>query len=71
MNGSEEGEVPFLTVGTVGGGEGVSVLVMETRGRVEGVEGMIRVGLDGCRSLLGMLDGVVREHGRRVLEGLP
>ena len=67
LNGSEEIEVPFLTVGTVGAGERVSVCVMESRVRVERVEGMLAVGVDGCKQVREVLDGVVRERGRRVL----
>ncbi len=67
LNGGEEVEVPFLTVGTVGGGERVSVCVMESRVRVERVEGMLAVGVDGCKQVREVLDGVVRERGRRVL----
>ena len=67
LNGVEEVEVPFLTVGTVGAGERVSVCVMESRVRVERVEGMLAVGVDGCKQVREVLDGVVRERGRRVL----
>ncbi len=67
LNGVEEVEVPFLTVGTVGAGERVSVCVMESRVRVERVEGMLAVGVDGCKQVREVLDGVVREKGRRVL----
>lgn len=69
LNGSEEVEVPFLTVGTVGAGERVSVCVMESRVRVERVEGMLAVGVDGCKQVREVLDGVVRERGRRVVVG--
>ena len=65
--GVEEVEVPFLTVGTVGAGERVSVCVMESRVAVERVEGMLAVGVDGCKQVREVLDGVVREKGRRVL----
>lgn len=68
LNGTEEQELPFLTVGTVGSGERVSVLVMESRVRVERVEGMLAVGVDGCKQVREILDGVVRAQGKRVLE---
>ncbi|TAQ86903.1 hypothetical protein B7494_g4787 [Chlorociboria aeruginascens] len=70
LNGLEEQELPFLTVATVGGGDEVVVLVMESRVRVERVEGMLAVGVDGCKQVREILDGVVREKGSRVLEGL-
>ncbi len=68
LNGLEEQELPFLTVGTSGGEDKVNVLIMETRVQVGRLEAMISVGLDGCRQIRGMLDRVVREHGERVLE---
>jgi exosome complex component RRP41 len=69
LNGMEEQELPFLTVGTVGAGEKVSVLVMESRVRMDRVEGMLAVGVDGCKQVREILDGVIRAHGKRVLEG--
>lgn len=69
LNGSEELELPWLTVATVGAGERVSVLVLEKRVRAEWVEGMLAVGVDGCTQVREILDGVVRRHGERVLEG--
>lgn len=69
VNGMEEMELPFLTVATSGEGDGVAVLVLETRVQVGRLEGMVVVGLDGCRQVRGILDGVVRAHGKRVLEG--
>ncbi|MCJ1250743.1 Exosome non-catalytic core component [Trapelia coarctata] len=68
LNGTEEQELPFLTVGTVGAGEWVSVLVMESRVRVERVEGMLAVGVDGCKQVREILDRVVRAQGKRVLD---
>ena len=69
LNGTEEQELPFLTVATLGASDRVSVLVMETRARVERVEGMLAVGVDGCKQVREILDGVVRRHGKRMLEG--
>lgn len=67
LNGGEELELPWLTVATVGAGERVSVLVLEKRVRAEWVEGMLAVGVDGCKQVREILDGVVRMHGERVL----
>ena len=69
LNGTEEQELPFLTVGTLGAGESVSVLVMESRVQVGRVEGLLAVGVDGCKQVREILDGVVRRQGKRVLEG--
>lgn len=71
LNGSEEQELPFLTVGTVGPGDSVVVAVMESRVQVDMVEGMLAVGVDGCKQVREILDEVVRRHGKRFLESLP
>lgn len=71
LNGGEELELPWLTVGTLGAGERISVLVLEKRVRAEWVEGMLAVGVDGCKQVREILDGVVRRHGKKVLEGAP
>lgn len=69
LNASEEQELPWLTVATVGAGERVSVLVLEKRVRPEWVEGMLAVGVDGCKQVREILDQVVRRHGHLVLQG--
>lgn len=69
VNGLEENELPFLTVGSTGDGDRVNCLVMETKCQVARLEGMLSVGLDGCRQIRGILDGVVRAHGRKLLQG--
>jgi exosome complex component RRP41 len=77
--------IPFITIACLGntatiaattaqegdGGEAgkVVVLVCETRVRMESLEGMVAVGVEGCRRVRGLMDEVVREGGRRVLRG--
>jgi len=68
LNGLEEQELPFLTVGTLGAGEKVSVLVMETRVQIGRLEGMLAVGVDGCQQVREILDQVVRRQGKKILE---
>jgi exosome complex component RRP41 len=68
LNGGEEQELPFLTVATLGESDRVVVLVCETRVQVGRLEGMLAVGVDGCKQVRSVLDGVVRERGGRVLE---
>lgn len=70
LNGTEEQELPWLTVGTVGAGERVSVLVMESRVPVGRLEGMLAVGVDGCKQVREILDGAVRRQGKRVLQSV-
>ncbi len=67
LNGTEEQELPFLTVGTLGAGEKVSVLVMETRVQIGRLEGMLAVGVDGCKQVREILDQVVRRRGKKLL----
>ena len=68
LNGVEEQELPFLTVGTLGAGEKVSVLVMETRIQIGRLEGMLAVGVDGCKQVREILDQVIRRQGKKILE---
>lgn len=67
LNGQEELELPWLTVGTLGAGERVSVCVMETKVRVERLESMLAVGVDGCKQVREILDAVVRKRGKKML----
>lgn len=68
LNGLEEQELPFLTVATLGASDSVCVLVMETRVQVGRLEGMLAVGVDGCKQVREILDQVVR-RGERLLKG--
>jgi exosome complex component RRP41 len=70
LNGLEEQELPFLTVATLGASDRVSVLVMETRVQVGRLEGMLAVGVDGCKQVRSILDGVVRRQGKKILDGV-
>lgn len=70
LNGLEEQELPFLTVGTIGASESVNVLVMETRVQVQRVEGMLAVAIDGCKQVRRILESVVRAHGKKMLSNV-
>jgi exosome complex component RRP41 len=65
LNNLEEQELPFLTVGTLGRSDRVSVLLCETRVRQERLEGMLAVGIEGCKRMREILDGVVKEYGKK------
>jgi exosome complex component RRP41 len=70
MNHQEEQELPGLTVATLGDSDRVAVLVCESRVQVSRLEGMLAVGVDGCKQVREILDRVVRDKGRRmILEG--
>lgn len=68
LNGLEEQELPFLTVGTLGTENKITVMMMETRIQVTRLEAMIAVGVDGCKQIRSILDGIVRAHGNSLLE---
>ncbi|CAD6442362.1 073ccc37-bbff-40fc-aab1-8e00df0ad474 [Sclerotinia trifoliorum] len=71
LNLGEEQELPFLTVATAGegDGDGVVALVMETRVQAGRLEGMLAVGVDGCKQVREILDGVIRSRGKKMLGG--
>lgn len=66
MNNLEESDLPSITVGTIGGGEKIALLQLETKVRLERLEGMMAVALDGCGKLRELMDEVVRAHGSEV-----
>ena len=68
LNASEEQELPFLTVATLGASDKVSVCLLETRMRLERLEEMLAVGVDGCKRVKEILDETVKAHGRKMLE---
>ena len=72
LNGAEEVELPFLTVASSGAGGAeqgkVTALVMETRVQMARLEGMVAVALDGCAQIRGILDGIVRAHGKKMVQ---
>lgn len=65
LNNQEELELPFLTVGTLGAGDKVAVCIMESRARMERLESMLAVGIEGCKRMRGILDDVVKSYGKR------
>ncbi|AEO70622.1 uncharacterized protein THITE_2055676 [Thermothielavioides terrestris NRRL 8126] len=68
LNHQEEQELPGLTVATLGASDRVAVLVCESRVQVSRLEGMLAVGVDGCKQVREILDRVVREKGRRMIQ---
>lgn len=67
LNQQEEQELPSLTVATLGVSDKVVVLVCESRVQVGRLEGMLAVGVDGCKQVRTILDDVVREKGARMI----
>ena len=69
LNGLEEQELPFLTIASSGGEDRICTLILETKVHMARLESMISVGLDGCSQIRGILDGVIRAHGKKLIEG--
>ncbi|KYK57957.1 hypothetical protein DCS_04970 [Drechmeria coniospora] len=67
LNSQEEQELPFLTVATLGDSDRVLVLNCESRLQVSRFEGMLVVGLDGCKQVKKFLDATVKEKGVRMI----
>jgi exosome complex component RRP41 len=68
LNHQEEQELPSLTVATLGQSDRVAVLVCESRVQIGRLEGMLAVGVDGCKQVRELLDRVVREHGSKMVQ---
>jgi exosome complex component RRP41 len=47
----------------------ISVVQMESRVHVSYLETMFAVGIDGCKQIRQVLDGVIKAAGRKILEG--
>ena len=70
LNHQEEQELPGLTVATMGDSDKVVVLVCESRVQASRLEGMLAVGVDGCKQVRAIVDRVVRDKGKRmIMEG--
>ncbi|KAL2671449.1 hypothetical protein Neosp_014037 [[Neocosmospora] mangrovei] len=67
LNNQEEQELPFLTVATLGGSDRVAALVCESRVQVSRLEGMLVVGVDGCKQVKQFLDQVVKDKGAEMV----
>ncbi|KAK1829956.1 3' exoribonuclease family, domain 1-domain-containing protein [Podospora conica] len=67
LNHQEEQELPSLTVATLGATDRVAVLVCESRVQASRLEGMLAVGVDGCKQVREILDRVVRDKGHKMV----
>ncbi len=78
----EELELPFMTVGNTNPVLGItesmnddeenqmiSIIHMESGVHISYLETMIAVGLDGCKQVRQILNGVIKAAGKRVLKG--
>lgn len=78
----EEQELPFITVGTTTPTPGdedamedevddmkVSILNMDSKAHTSYLETMLAVGIDGCKQIREILEGVIKGSNRVVLSG--
>ncbi|KIX08195.1 uncharacterized protein Z518_02851 [Rhinocladiella mackenziei CBS 650.93] len=76
LNNAEEQELPFLSIATVSGQQGledkVSALMMESRCQIGGanskLESMLATGVDGCKQMRRKMEEVIRKHGAKVMQ---
>ncbi len=77
LSNAEEQELPFMSIATVAAMPGeedkISVLVMESRVQIEQgggkLDGMLALGVEGCKRVRDVMEGVVRAHGAKILRG--
>lgn len=67
LNNQEEQELPYLTVATLGDSDRVAVLACESRIQVSRLEGMLVVGIDGCKQVKKFLDSIVKTKGGKMI----
>ncbi|KAG5960599.1 hypothetical protein E4U58_004626 [Claviceps cyperi] len=68
LNNQEEQELPFLTVASLGDSDRVVALVCESRVQVSRLEGMLVVGLDGCKQVKRFLDKTIKDKGCKMIK---
>ena len=62
-NSLEENDLSFLTVGIVGDGDKINLLLMEDKIPLDKLQKLIDLGIQGCHSVRELMDRVVREIG--------
>ncbi|OAA40709.1 exosome complex exonuclease RRP41 [Metarhizium rileyi] len=68
LNNQEEQELPYLTVASLGDSDRVVALVCESRVQVNRFEGMLVVGLDGCKQVKMFLDKTIKDRGVNMIK---
>lgn len=63
VNNTEEGELPVLTLATMGEKGKVVMCQLESRVRLEAMEGLMAVAVDSSAKVRELLDQEVRRHG--------
>lgn len=66
VNNAEEGELGVLTLATMGDKGRVILGMLESRVRLEAVEGLMAVAVDSAGKVKDMMDEEVRRHGEAI-----
>lgn len=66
-NSLEENDLSFLTVGIVGDGDKINLLLMEDKIPLDKLQKLIDLGIQGCHSVRELMDNVVREIGAELV----
>jgi exosome complex component RRP41 len=67
LNNQEEQELPYITVATLGGSDKVVVMMCESRVQVSRLEGLLAVGVSGCRMMRQWMDNLVKTKAREMI----
>lgn len=62
LNNIEESDLSFLTVGTIGKTDKISLLLLENRMALDRLESVLAVAISGCKSIRDQMDHHVRTH---------
>lgn len=66
-NSLEENDLSFLTVGIVGDGDKINLLLMEDKIPLDKLQKLIDLGIQGCHTVRELMDQVVREIGTELV----
>ncbi|KAG0691323.1 Exosome non-catalytic core component [Pichia californica] len=62
-NSLEENDLSFLTIGIIGNGDKINLLLMEDKVPLDKLQKLIDLGITGCHNIRQLMDNVVREIG--------
>ncbi|KAK9478917.1 ribosomal protein S5 domain 2-type protein [Lipomyces japonicus] len=64
LNRIEEGDMPFLTMGTIGASKNVAFIQLEMKVQFDRLESMMAAAISGCHHIRQLMDEEVRRHGK-------
>lgn len=68
LNNTEEQELPFLTLATLGATDEICVLFMETKVQAARLNSMLLAASDGCKQVRHILDRIIRSNSKKALQ---